>query len=373
MARLLFVVNNPDFFLSHRLGVGLAALASGYDVHVATPLGRGVDTIRGHGFVHHAVPLARSSARPDQELTTLVAIGRLYASTQPDIVHHVTIKPVLYGGVASRMVGVRAVVHAVSGLGYVFLARGPVAEARRRLVLAAYRLAFRHPNMRVIFQNEDDRSIFVDAGIVRRCDTVLIRGSGVDLARFQPSPEPEETFTVLLPTRMLVDKGVRETVDAARQLRGAGLVMRLLLAGPTDAGNPACIPPDEIRSWQREGLVEWLGERDDIPALMRASNVVCLPSYREGLPKALIEAAASGRAIVTTDVPGCKEVVRDGDNGLLVPMRDSVALATALASLATDPRLRARMGQSGRIRAEREFDLAAVVRDTLAIYDDIRH
>ena len=371
MARILFVVNSPDFFVSHRLPLGIAAVQAGHDVHVATAAGRGSAHILRNGMTFHALPLHRSSARPWEELFSVAALVRFYASLRPDLVHHVTIKPVLYGGLTSRLLRVPAVVHAVSGLGYVFISRGAAASARRAGVRAGYRLALRHPNMRVVFQNEDDRGAFLKERLVRREDTVIIRGSGVNLTTFAPVPEPSGPFTVLFPARMLVDKGVREVAEAARSLRAEGVRMRLVLAGPTDRGNPACVSEEELRGWEREGLVEWLGERDDMPALMRAAHVVCLPSYREGLPKALLEAAASGRAIVTTDAPGCREVTREGENGLLVPVRDAHAVARALRRLAESSELRARMGVRSRAIAEQEFSVEGVVRQTLAVYDEL--
>jgi glycosyltransferase involved in cell wall biosynthesis len=371
VARVLFVVNSADFFVSHRMALGVAALDRGHDVHVATPVGPGAERIARAGMTFHEVPLHRSAARPGPELLSVVSLVRLYAALAPDLVHHVTIKPVLYGGLASRLLKVPAVVHAVSGLGYVFLARGRVAAVRRALVRSAYRSAFRHPNLRVIFQNEDDRDDFVRERLVRPDDTTIIRGSGVDLTEFTPSPEPPAPVTVLFPGRMLADKGVRELVDAARVLRREGHSLRVLLAGPTDRANPASVSEAELHGWEREGVVEWLGQRDDMPTLFRSAHIVCLPSYREGLPKALLEAAASARAIITTDVPGCREVVREGDNGLLVPVRDALALATALRRLCVDAAERARMGARSRARAEAEFSVERVAGQTMHVYDEL--
>lgn len=371
MARILFVVNSPDFFVSHRLPLGVAAVARGHEVHVATAAGAGAAAIADHGMRFHEIPLRRSSARPWEELLSVGALIRLYASLAPDLVHHVTIKPVLYGGMTSRLLRVPAVVHAVSGLGYVFLAKGLVASARRAGVRAAYRITFRHPNMRVIFQNEVDRAGFVDEKLVRPEHTVLIRGSGVDLGAFHPAAEPPGPFTVVFPGRILVDKGVRELVEASRMLKARGAGVRVVLVGPTDRGNPACIDEAELRGWVNEGLVEWLGERTDMPDQLRAAHVVCLPSYREGLSKALIEAAATGRPIVTTDAPGCRDVVRHDDNGLLVPVKDAPAIADALARLAGDPALRACMGGRGREIAAAEFSVEGVVEQTMSVYDDL--
>jgi glycosyltransferase involved in cell wall biosynthesis len=369
VARILFVVNDPAFFVSHRLPIGVAARRLGHDVHVAAPPGDGRAQIEARGLTLHEIPLARSSAQPWEEVRTLLALDRLYARLRPHLVHHVTIKPVLYGGWISRARRVPAVVHAICGLGYVFLAGGWRAAARRAAVRVAYRRAFGHPNTRVIFQNEDDRSVFVDAGLVHRGCTEIIRGSGVDLDRFRPSVEPLTDPVVLFPGRMLADKGVRELAAAARALRREGVRVKVMLAGPADHGNPASVTERELRAWEAAGDLSWLGPRDDMPDLMRRAHVVCLPSYREGTPKALLEAAASARAIVTTDVPGCREVVRDGENGLLVPPRDAAALARALRALVTDPQRRARMGARGRAIAEAHFAVEAVIERTLAVHD----
>jgi glycosyltransferase involved in cell wall biosynthesis len=366
--RLLFVVNEAGFFLSHRLVLAEAARSSGYDVHVATPPGDGVERITDRGFPHHPLRLSRRGSRPWSEAASLAGLVGLYQRLQPQLVHHVTVKPVLYGSMAARITGVRAIVNAVSGLGYVFIASGELARMRRRAVLAAYRVAFRGRGTRVIFQNEDDRGLFVQAGLVPRERTVLIRGSGVDLAAFRPRPEPPGPPVVVLPARMLFDKGVGEFVDAAAALRAQGVVARFVLVGDTDDGNPAAIPADRLRHWQEEGSVEWWGHRTDMAGVLSGAHVVCLPSYREGLPKALLEASAAARPIVTTDVPGCRDVVRNGENGWLVPVRDSASLTERLRELILDAGMRARFGRRGREIAEAEFGVERVVAATLALY-----
>jgi glycosyltransferase involved in cell wall biosynthesis len=372
VTRVLFVVNHSDFFVSHRLPLGIAARARGWDVHVATGPGGGQAAIEEHGLAYHPVAMRRSSARPLDELGTLRALGALYRRLRPDIIHHVTIKPVLYGGIVSTVLRVPAVVHAISGLGYIFLAQGAAAEARRTAVRLAYRAAFRHPNMRVIFQNTHDRDAFVDGGLVRARDAVLVAGSGVDLDTFIATQEPpSDPMVVVLPARMLRDKGIVELVDAARMLKRRGVRVVVRLAGPTDPGNPASIDERDLRQWEAEGAIEWLGRVDDMAGLMQKAHVICLPSYREGLSKALIEAAASARPIVTTDAPGCSDVVRHRDNGLLVPLRDAGAIADALAELAADADLRRAMGARGRARAIAEFALPSVVEKTFEIYEGL--
>jgi glycosyltransferase involved in cell wall biosynthesis len=367
--RLLFVVNAPWFFLSHRLPIALAARDAGYDVHVATMDDAGVEQIKAHGFAHHALPMTRSGLNPAAELRTLLAMRALFRGLKPDIVHLVTIKAVIHGGIAARMARVPAVVAAISGLGFVFLARGFKASVVRAVAVRCYRAALDHPRMRVIFQNESDRDTLVALRVVRPDQAIVLRGgSGVDLAGFPAFPEPATTPIVVMAARLLADKGVREFVAAARLLHERSVPARFQLAGDVDPGNAATIDAKELAGWRATGIVEVLGQRTDIPAIFGAAHVVVLPSYREGLPKVLIEAAACGRAVVTTDVPGCRDAIEPGRTGLLVPVRDAVALADAIERLVVNPEIRATMGRMGRALAEREFDVRRVVESHMAVY-----
>lgn len=367
--RLLFVVNDPAFFLSHRLNIARAARDEGWEVHVATPAGPAVAEIEAEGFRHHAVAMSRSGGSPLAESWTLWALFRLFRRVRPTLVHAVTIKPVLYSGFVAPFAGVPALVQAVSGLGHVFIATGLGPALRRFLTLIAYRIAFRHPRSRVIFQNPDDRRALRRA--LRKGQVVLIAGSGVDPDEYAPSPEPGGEPVVVLASRMLWAKGVGEFVAAARRLRERGVRARFVLVGDTDAGNPATVPEAQLTAWTKSGVVEWQGRREDIPAVFAGAHIVCLPSYREGLPRVLIEAASCARAIVATDVPGCREIVEDGVNGLLVAPRDAESLADALSALLDDPTRRAQMGRRGRERVLSGFTSAQVVEQTLAIYRDL--
>lgn len=370
--RLLFVVNNAAFFTSHRLPLGLAAAAEGYDVHVACPPSPALDALAARGFTVHPVPIERRRHTIVSEGRALRALTLLYRDLRPDIVHHVTVKPVLYGSLAARLAGVPALVNAMSGLGYLYTTTGGVASLRRGVVETIYRVAFRHPRLRVIFQNPDDRDAFVRRRLVRARDAVLVRGSGVDPCVFAPAPEVGGSVPVIvLPARVLWDKGVGEFVDAARLLRARGVSFRAALVGDVDPGNPTSVPEEQIREWVAEGVVEWWGHRADMPAVYARSSVVCLPSYREGVPKALLEAAASGRSIVASDVPGCREVVVAGETGLLVPPRNAAALADALETLLADPQLRARLAAAGRRRVESEFTVDLIVAQHVALYRDL--
>ncbi|CAM5781067.1 glycosyltransferase [Castellaniella caeni] len=370
--RLLFFITNPAFLVSHRLPLAIAARDAGYDVHVASMGGPAVAQLEALGLTHHTLPLSRTSMRPWTEARSFWAIWRLLRRLRPAVVHAVTLKSVLYGGIACRLARVPAYVVAISGLGYVFIqSRDLKRRVLRRLALVLYRLALGHARCRVIFQNPSDRDMLMRAGAVRPGQVVMIRGSGVDLGQFSPRPLPDGPVVVAMAARLLRDKGVEEFVAAARlsAARGGGVIWRL--AGSPDLENPASVQDAQLQAWQREGVIDYVGECHDVAAFYAGAHIVTLPSYREGLPKSLIEAAACGRPVVTTDVPGCRDVIEPGVSGLLVPARDAQALADAVARLAADADLRTRMGAAGRALAERDFGLQGVVQAHLAVYDEL--
>lgn len=366
---LLFIVNVDWFFLSHRLPVALAARDAGFDVHVATTLTGPASTLENHGFTVHPLTIDRRSTGLLNTWTLWRDLVRLLRRVRPDITHLVTIKPVLIGGLAARWVGVPRVVAAISGLGFVFTARGLRARLRCALVSALYRIALARRGVRVIFQNGDDQALLQRHAGIADAQVVRIRGSGVDVSAWPVYPLPDGPPVVLMAARLLVDKGVHEFVDAARRLRGrAGA--RFVLAGDVDPGNPTSVEEGELTQWVHENLVEWWGHRNDMPSTLGNAHVVVLPSYREGLPKVLIEAAASARAVVTTDVPGCRDAVDAGKTALLVPARDGAALAAAIEQLLGDRARCESMGQAGRRLAEEAFDISRVIEQHLTIYRD---
>lgn len=371
MTRLLYVVNIPRFFVSHRLPLALAARDAGYEVHVTTSDADQdqVARIKAAGLPYHPLPLSQHGTSPLTEARTLWAIGRLYRSLKPDIVHHVSIKPVIYGGIAARLTGVRGVVSAMSGLGYVFIGEGAKPALLRQIVRPGFRLALGGRGTRMIFQNPDDRERFIQMGLIPPERAVLIRGSGVDVELFAPQPEADGLPVVLFAGRLMWKKGVGEFVEVARRLQGRA---RFVIVGYAEATSPDNVPPEQIQAWADAGLIEAWGRRDDMPQVFAQSHLVCLPStYGEGVPKVLIEAAACGRAVVTTDTPGCREITRDGENGRLVSPNDLDALTTAVELLVDDAALRRRMGERGREIAVNEFSLAQVVRETFAVYESV--
>jgi glycosyltransferase involved in cell wall biosynthesis len=371
MPRLLIVVNHAAYFLSHRLPIALAAQRSGYDVHIATGPGPADPEVVAQGLTHHPLPLSRSGLRPLDELRSMLAIRRLFQTVKPDVVHLVTIKPVIYGGIMSRAARVPGVVSAVPGLGFVFLRTGPVGWVVRKIAAKLYREAFRRKNLRVIFQNEADRATICAATGLPLAKTVLIPGSGVDLSQYAPRERSDARPVVVMAARLLRDKGVHEYIDAARLLRERGSPARFQLAGSPDPGNPASVSEADLAAWRADGIVELLGERNDIAEVFARADVVVLPSYREGLPRVLVEAAASGRAVVTSDVPGCRDAIIPGVTGLLVPARVVAPLADAIQSLLADPERRKQMGREGRKLAERLFSITRVVEAHLDIYREL--
>jgi len=377
--RLLFVVNESFFFYSHRLAVARAAKKLGFAVHVAAPpdhvwAPRDFTVARLHdeGFVFHPIPLQRRGRNPIADLRTLTALARLYRSLRPHVLHHLTIKPVLYGGIVARLLRVPAVVNAVTGLGHAFSAGDLPARVVRHGVARAYRWSMGNPRCRVIVQNAEDGEVLVAMGAAGADRIRLIRGSGVPLAEFPPVPEPDGPPLVVLPARLIWEKGIAEFVEAARRLKGEGVAARFALLGDVKSNYPRAVPQSAVEAWQAEGIVEWWGRREDMPEVYAQSHVVCLPTtYGEGVPRVLIEAAACGRAVVTSDVAGCNDIVRDGINGLLVPPGDVDALTAALRRLLLDVALRQRLGAGGQRIAAEEFSLEQVVAQTLAVYREL--
>jgi len=366
--RLLYLVAEDWYFCSHRLPLAVAARASGFEVTVATRVHKHAEAIRGAGLELVPIGLLRHSHHPLREIKALAELIGIYRRVRPDLAHHVAVKPVLYGSIAAHLARTPAVVNALAGLGYVTSSNDLRARMLRPAIQMAYRLLLNRRGSRLIVQNPDDVAALTQSRLVDPDRVTMVRGSGVDTAYFTPAPEPAGTCLVVLPARLLRDKGVVEFVEAARLLRAQGVQARFALVGEPDPGHPAQITQSEIESWRSEGVVEYWGWRDDMRAVYQQAHIVCLPSYREGMPKALIEAAACGRAIVTCDVPGCREVVRQGDNGILVPLRSVEPLAHALRQLIEDSELRRRMGARGRERALAEFSVQKVIEETLAVY-----
>lgn len=369
MPHLVLTINVDWFFLSHRLTFVRRVLAEGWRCTVlAADTGRGGE-IRSEGIAFEPVPFTRSGTNPVAEARVLPALREAYGRLRPTLVHQMTIKPVLYGSAAARSAGVPVLNH-MTGLGHMFTSKGPLSPSRIA-VQAMYRVALGGRRTLTMFENPDDRDLFVGRGLVRPARTRVVRGCGVDPGAFAEAPLPEGPPVFMLPARLLAEKGVVEFVEAARRLRAEGVPARFVLVGDTDEGNPTSIAADRLRAWAAEGAVEWWGRSSDMARTLARATVVVLPSYREGLPKVLLEGAAVGRPLLATDVPGCREVVRDGANGRLVPPRSPGALADAMREMAAAPERLAPWGRASRAVAEAEFAESVIEDQTLALYDEL--
>jgi len=369
--KLMFLVTEDWYFVSHRLELAIAARQAGYDVVVATRVDRHGKRITDAGLALRPVAFNRGGLNPLEELRALMQLVRLYRREGPDIVHHVALKPVIYGSLVARMVGTRSVVNALAGLGYVFSSAGLRAKMLRWIIKPMLKFALGATNTRLIVQNSDDRERIVADGLASAGSIRLIRGSGVDPDAYRQVTAASEMPLVILPARLLHEKGVGEFVEAARWLREQGIQARFALVGKPDLANPASVSQPEIDAWVDEGVVEFWGWQEDMPSVFGQAQIVCLPSYHEGLPKSLLEAAASGCAIVATDIPGCREIVRHGVTGWLVPPQDAQALAKALQQAIEQPSLRKQYGVSVRALIATDFSISRVASETIAVYDEL--
>jgi glycosyltransferase involved in cell wall biosynthesis len=376
--KVILFANTDWYLFNFRLPLLRALREAGYEVVLISPPGGYGPRLEAEGFRWLPFPLERRGMNPWVELKTIFSLARVYRTERPDVVHHFTIKCVLYGSLAARLAGVRKIINAITGLGYIFT---PARRAQwlRLLLQPVYRLALR--NTAVIFQNPDDIALFRQQRLLGKAHVHLIRGSGVDTDVFVPSPEPAGDPVVMMVGRFLWDKGVGEFVEAARSLKRSlslskgtaaqGTTARFVLVGDTYPDNPRAVPPDQLQAWVGDGVVEWWGWHDDMRVMLPQAHIVCLPSYREGMPLSLAEAGACARPVVTTDAPGCREIAQDGVNGFLVPVRDADALAKALLKFIRDPALRQEMGRRGRSLAEAEFSVRRIVAETLQVYNEM--
>lgn len=370
---MYLVVNVDWFFLSHRLPIALEAKKRGYDITVfAIEEGGHGAEIRQHGLQFVAIPTSRSGTNMLTELKVLFFLYQHYRKGRPDIIHHVAVKPVTYGSVAAKIAKVPRVVNALSGLGFLFI-NAEKNKLAHLVVNTFFKYGFNNPNLRFILQNRDDDQMIREMKVLKPAQISIIKGSGVDLNEFSYSEETlaaGQKIRLLLAARMLWDKGVGEFVEAARLLKDKYKDQaEFILAGNVDMGNKAGIPEAQLLEWNQEGAVNWIGFQKDMVDQIRKSHIIVLPSYREGLPKSLIETCAIGRPIITTNVPGCREVVKEGVNGFFVEKNAIKTLAASMERLINDPVLRVKMGKAGRKKAEAEFSIENVLEKTFAIYE----
>jgi len=373
MAKFLFIVTEDWYFCSHRLPLAVALKKAGHEVVVATRLGDYKKVIEESDI--RAVPLEcmrRSSLNLFRELAAFIELFFILRRERPDLVHLVALKPVIYGSLAAKLVGVPSRVNALGGLGFIFSSNRLLARLLRPILLGLFRFFFNDPHSRLILQNQNDLILVTERARVDQRGVRLIRSAGVDLDQYIALDIPSGLPLVMLASRMLWDKGVGEFVEAARALQVQGIHARFVLVGEPDAENPSSVSKAQLHEWNKSGVVEWWGFRKDMPNILSQASVVCLPTYYgEGVPKVLIEAMACGRPIVTTDMPGCRDLVQSGKNGLLVSPKDTVGLAKSLAALVLNRSLCEKMGIEGRRIVEKEFSLKRVTQETMAVYEEL--
>ena len=338
----------------------------GWDVIFVSPRGDYSEKLSKEGWKYIPLEFSRKGVNPFREYQTIRQIKKIYIKEKPDLVHHFTIKCVIYGSLAAKSVNIKGIINSITGLGYIFLGTSIFAKLIKSIVKKLYQKAL--TGTEVIFENPDDAELFQKLSLVESTQAHIVLGTGINTNKFIPIPPPDSVPLITLPARMLWDKGISEFVEAASILKKKNIKARFALVGKNDEGNPRSISFDQLTLWQKEGNVEWWGWQDDIIPVFSMSDVICLPSYREGLPKVLIEAAACGRPIVTTDVPGCREVVQDGVNGYLVPVKNAEKLADALEKLILDRELRNSMGIESRKIAVKLFSSDNVNLNIFSIY-----
>ena len=364
---LIYLVTEDWYFLSHRLPMALAARRAGYKVHVATRVSKCGEQIEKYGFTLHPLDWKRGSINPLNILSIVRQVRYVYRQVRPDIVHHVALQPSVIGSLAAIQLPMRKL-NALAGLGFVYTSRSFSVRAIKQFMSILLRMLFNNSLSAVLVQNPDDRAAMTELGVASG-RTYLIAGSGIDTKEMTMLPEPNGIVTVAFVGRLLDDKGVRPLVAAHQLMTQRGQQVRLLIAGDPDAANPASIPASEIARWKRLPHVEVLGHVTDVKSVWARAHIAVLPSRREGLPLSLLEAAAYGKPIVATDVPGCREIARHGTNAFLVPVDDLASLAGALTVLAQDPALRRQLGAAGREIAEKEFSSARIGREIVDLYD----
>lgn len=371
--KLLFLVTEDWYFCSHRINLARAALKDGFEVVVATRVRKYGDVITGKGLRLIPIGLKRRSKNPFIELISIVEIWKLYYKEKPDIVHHIALKPVIYGGVAAFFCRNIKVVNAIAGLGISFSSANLLAKLIKSLILSTFRLILTRAGSATIVQNPDDLKTLRDIVQIDDKKMHLIKGAGVNIETYRVYMEPNEKIQIAFVSRMLRDKGVEDFVSAVELLKtDKNMKFTALLVGEPDAENANSVSVKQLRTWDNNGDVIWKGYCADIPKLWSESAICVLPSfYGEGIPKSLIEAAACGRPIVTTDIPGCREIVIDRYNGILVQPRDIVQLANAIRELISNPELRKTLGNNGRKLVEKEFTEQIVIEKTLSLYTEM--
>jgi glycosyltransferase involved in cell wall biosynthesis len=372
--KILYLVNVDWFFISHRLPIALELIKRGFEVHIACKVTKHESFLISQGLIVHELEMPRSSTNPISFLNTFGKIYSVLKMIKPDILHLITIKPVLIGGIAARLCKVPSVVVAISGLGFIYVASGIFAKIRKLLISILYKISLKHPNIKIIFQNTSDLHEINQILPLSEHQHLIIPGSGINLEQYTNeilSSADKANPIVLMASRMLRDKGVIEFIRAARYVKNLKPNVRFVLAGMIDQDNPTGISEDFLMSHQEEGYIEYWGHQENMSKLLQSSSMVVLPSYREGMPKILLEAAAAGRAVITTDVPGCRDAIIENITGLLVQPKNYKLLADSIMYLLNNPSARTAMGLAGRKLAVEKFDIEDVISQHLLCYQEL--
>jgi glycosyltransferase involved in cell wall biosynthesis len=369
--KVVFVVVEDKYFLMQRLNLAQSVKNLGHEVVVVSQDTGYSSRIIELGFKFVPMANKRAGRNPIYEFIGILELAKLYKELSPDLVHHVSIKPVLYGSIAAKLAGVKKVVNLVNGLGFVFSEEKSFKRSLFKILISLfYKIAFFNKSIKVIFQNPDDRNYFVSKGLINREKTYVILGSGVDMEQFSFAGEPGGRVQVLFCARMIWDKGIKYLVEASRILKNKGLEFDLNFVGSPDESNPQSLTESQLKDWNDQGLINYKGFQTNIPEVIKNNHIVVLPTfYREGVPLSLIESASVGRPIVTTDMPGCREIVQDNHNGFIVPIKDSRSIAEALEKLIISKDLRVNFGKKSRQLVENSFSKEIVNKKTLEVYN----
>ena len=370
MKKILYIINVDWFFISHFLPIAIEAKKRGFEVHIACGLTDRLEFLEQNGFIVHTLNISRSGTGLIKEFASIIDIFKIIKLVNPEIVEFLTIKPVLYGGIISRLLPSRKKVFYITGLGYVFIQNGFKGTFVKSIVKALYSLALSGKNTTVITENIFDKNLISSLNTVNKEHIKIIKGAGVDLSQYNYIEEDNRQVIVVMASRLLRDKGVFEYIEAAKLLKNKGLNVRFELYGDADEGNPTAVSQNELERIREEGYVTVNGFTSNIASVFSKSNIIVLPSYREGFPKVLVEAAACGRAVITTDVPGCRDAIVVNESGLLCKVKDAQSLAQQIEKLIVDDILRTKMGKAGRRLAEKEFDITKIIQEHFQAYED---
>ena len=370
--KILYIVNVDWFFISHRLPIALEAISKGYEVHVATAITGSEKLLIENGIYLHKIGLERSAINPYKNMISTIEMISVIMNIRPNIIHLVTIKPIIMGGLASVfckiVFGLKAfTVASITGIGYPFISNSLKAKFLKLIISTLYKLSLSNRNKYIIFQNQDDLKLLSSFVRITPRESILIPGSGVDLLQYKFSPIPRGEPIIMFPARILISKGVYDFVEASKYVSNA----RFVVVGKLDHNNRDCINVKILNKWISKGLIEYWGYSESMDITLKEATIVVLPSYKEGFPRVLIEAAACGRPIITTDVTGCRDSIINSKTGLLVPLKDPKSLAKAIKFLLNKPSLMSQMGIEGRALAEKKYDINNVIKTHLEIYDNL--